>query len=283
MFDAQVRPAVSLTDLDAEIDRLLGATPSRAVDAARYHLSAGGARVRAQLGLGAAAALSLTGQHAISCAAAPELLHNASLVHDDLQDRDTTRRGKPTVWSRYGKDIALLTGDLFISLAYMATADHPHPAPAIGALHDAIATTIAGQTQDCRAGQPTPEECANIAADKSGPLLALPIRLALIAATVPGQDLALRAGRALAIAYQTLDDIADRQSDLLNDVTNICLSLEASGHVPASAKSIACDRAYAALQAARSAAVALPSNAGAPLQTLADRLEAQLKDISHAT
>jgi geranylgeranyl pyrophosphate synthase len=283
MFDINYRSAVSLRDVDAEIHRLVASMPSRVTDAAKYHLSAGGARVRAQLGIEAAAALNLSAQASIACAAAPELLHNASLVHDDLQDGDVIRRGAATVWSKYGNDIAISTGDLLISAAYMAIANHPHPARALGMMHHAIAVTIAGQTANCSDGIPTPEECANVAANKSGPLLALPICLALIAAQAPGHDIAERAGRALAIAYQTLDDIDDRAADLAIAAPNICLSLEASGYAPDHAQALACDRASSALHTARQEACALPNNVGGSFLRLADRLEIQLEAIVNAT
>ena len=235
------------------------------------------------MGLDAASSLNLSPQASMACALAPELLHNASLIHDDLQDGDVMRRDTPAVWSRYDKSTAISAGDLLISAAYLAITNHPHPAPALRAMHDAIAVTIAGQSADCCDGQPTPENCAGIAANKSGPLLALPIRLALIAANAPGQDIAVSAGSALAVAYQTLDDIADREADLENGITNICLSLEANGHAPAVAQIIASDRAYSALATVRQDANALLNSAGASLLRLADHLEAQLKDIANAS
>lgn len=282
MFDTQVNSVVSVGDVNDEIDRLLSLHPSRVVEAARYHLSAGGARVRIQLAIDAATALNLSPKAAIACAVAPELLHNASLVHDDLQDGDAMRRNAPAVWAQYGKDIAISTGDLLISTAYLSLEYHPHPVPALRAMHDAVAVTINGQTEDCCANCPTPEDCTNIAANKSGPLLALPIRLALIAADVPGQDIAVRAARALAVAYQTLDDIEDRDADLANGTTNICLSLESSGQAPSAAQIVARNSAYSILDIARREANALQNGAGASFLALADRLETRLKDIANA-
>lgn len=283
MFDIEDQSALSVSDVDAEIGRLVASMPSRVTDAALYHLRVGGARVRAQLGLEAAAALNLSTRAAIACAAGPELLHNASLVHDDLQDGDAIRRGAATVWSKYGDSIAISTGDLLISAAYVAVANHPHPARALGMMHQAIAITIAGQTEDCRAAIPTPQDCASIAANKSGPLLALPIRLALIAADTAGDDIAERAGRELAIAYQTLDDISDRAADLAHGATNICLSFEAIGHTPDHAQTLARGLARLALRTARHDACALPSGVGASFLRLADHLEIQLKENDHAT
>jgi len=283
VFDTISKLTVSREDVDAYMLQCISETPSPVMDAARYHLAAGGSRVRAQLGLDAANALGLSPTTVLACAAAPELLHNASLVHDDLQDGDAMRRNKRAVWSLYGRQVAISTGDLLISAAYRAIATHPNAGAALRAMHEAVAITISGQAQDCSAKTPSPKDYATIAANKSGPLLALPIRLALIAAEAPGQDVAVSAGRALAITYQILDDIADRADDLANGATNICLSLEASGYAPTSAQIIARDRAHAALQTARRDASALPDNVGSSLMTLADRLETQLNEVAHAT
>jgi geranylgeranyl diphosphate synthase type II len=282
MFDPKSKITILLEDVDAYMLRCSCETSSPVADAARYHLTAGGARVRARIGLSAAIALGLSPTTALACAAAPELLHSASLVHDDLQDGDTTRRGKPAVWSLYGRVVAISTGDLLISAAYLAIANHPRAGTAICAMHDAIAITISGQAWACNAKIPSSQDCAAIAAQKSGPLLALPIRLALIAADAPGEDAAIRVGHSLAIAYQTIDDLADRTADLLAGSTNICLSLEAEGYEFAEAQSIARRRALAALTTARTDVRDIPQGAGAPFLTLANRLEDQLKELADA-
>jgi len=282
VFDTYSKMTISLEDVDAYMLRCTCETPSPVSDAARYHLTAGGARVRARIGLDAAIALGLSPTAALACASAPELLHNASLIHDDLQDGDAVRRRMPAVWSRYGRDAAISSGDLLISAAYKAIALHPNAGAALCAMHDAVAVTIRGQAQDCSAKNPSSEDCAGIAADKSGPLLALPVRLALIAADAPGQEGAIRAGRAIAIAYQTLDDLIDRAADRATGATNICLSLEAEGHDPAAASMVATARAQTALMSARQDACDLPNSAGAPLLTLITRLEAKLKELENA-
>lgn len=283
MLDTQRHPTVFVADVDAAIEQLISCGPNRVADAALYHFAAGGSRVRAQLGFDAAAGLDLSRQACMACALAPELLHNVSLIHDDLQDGDRMRRGRPAVWSKYGKDIAILTGDFLISMAYATVAHHPQPALALRVIHETVTTTIAGQIEDLSATQPPPEEYKNVAANKSGPLLALPVRLALIATDMPGQDIATRVGRALSVAYQTLDDICDRNADLVRGATNICLALEASGHSRTSAKVIACALAQTSLSAARMDASSLSQGAGSPFLSLANQLETQLKDVSDAT
>jgi geranylgeranyl diphosphate synthase type II len=283
MLDTQRHSTVFVDDVDAEIEQLISRGPKRVAEAARYHFAAGGSRVRAQLGLDAAAGSGLSRDACMSCALAPELLHNASLIHDDLQDGDRMRRGRPAVWSKYGKDIAILTGDFLISMAYATIAQHPKPAVALRVMHDTITMTISGQINDLGATQPPPEEYENVAASKSGPLLALPVRLALAAADMPGQNIATRVGRALSVTYQILDDICDRDADLKHGATNICLALEANGQSHASAKIIACALAQTFLEAARMDANNLSQSAGAAFLSLADRLETQLKDVSDAT
>ena len=66
--------------------------------AALHHLNAGGQRIRSRLAVDSAHCLGLTARDGIALAATAELLHNASLIHDDLQDRDKVRRDCATVW-----------------------------------------------------------------------------------------------------------------------------------------------------------------------------------------
>lgn len=87
------------------------------------HLLTGGKKLRARMALAAAQALSVRPDRGIGWAAACELLHNASLVHDDLQDRDEYRRGRFCVWVRHGEAQAINAGDLMLMLPY-STVDH---------------------------------------------------------------------------------------------------------------------------------------------------------------
>lgn len=84
------------------------------------HLTTGGKRIRARLALAAAQTLGASSGDAIPWAAACELLHNASLVHDDLQDGDRVRRGSPTLWVRHGEAQAINAGDLLLMLPTLA-------------------------------------------------------------------------------------------------------------------------------------------------------------------
>lgn len=83
------------------------------------HMSSGGKRVRARLALVVAELLGVDKAAAIGWAACVEMLHNATLVHDDLQDGDILRRGVPTTWIRHGMPQAINTGDLMLMLPFV--------------------------------------------------------------------------------------------------------------------------------------------------------------------
>lgn len=276
MFDIATKAMASLAVVEAEMLRLLGRGP--VADAARYHLAAGGGRVRAETALAASAALAIEPEGSVACATASELLHNASLVHDDLQDGDRTRRGQPAVWVRYDKATAVSVGDLLISAAFAGLAHHPRPAAAITITHEAVAATTLGQAMDLAARPASFEEYVQVATAKSGPLLALPMRLVLLAGDVADDVQATRAGHALALAYQIIDDLGDRSRDRERGSMNGCHILESEGRSPHQAAALAISRARHALDLARTEAHRLPAGAGSVYLSLAARLLRQLAE-----
>lgn len=197
------------------------------VNAAAYHLTTGGQRVRARIALQAGLAIGLSTTNAITIAATVELLHNASLVHDDIQDRDEVRRGQQAVWVRFGVNTAICAGDLLLSAAYATLCnleDSPPLADMILLVHERVATAIDGQSADLAAGSliPSGDDSAlvryqQIAMAKSGALLSLPIELVLLAA---GRQAYLadarRAAGAFAVGYQIVDDLHDLKIDASN-------------------------------------------------------------------
>ena len=88
----------------------------------RDHLAAGGKRLRARPALDAAAAFNVENQAVIDRTCACELLYNASLIHDDVQDNDRKRRGKPSVWAVHGVKQAINADDLILMMSYRAVA-----------------------------------------------------------------------------------------------------------------------------------------------------------------
>jgi Polyprenyl synthetase len=243
-------------DLPAQLEhRMLGlvgghaggagsAASSAAARAAAYHLGSGGQRVRGRLALSAGLALGLCKADALCIAAAAELLHNASLVHDDLQDRDAQRHGQSAVWVKFGTNIAVCTGDLMLSAAYAGLCEitQLQKLPALLALvHERVAGAIAGQCADMdsqrgmaagalAAGVDALAAYQGIAQAKSGALLGLPLELALLASGHGAwAEHARDAAQAFSVGYQVVDDLADVERDSQSGALNIVFVLQHAG------------------------------------------------------
>ena len=218
-------------------------TKDAASEAAAYHLQAGGQRARTKIALQAALDIGLPPDDGIVIAATVELLHNASLVHDDIEDGDEYRRGQPAVWRKFGVNTAICTGDLLLSAAYatLCRLSNTQVLPLMLSLvHQRVSMAIDGQCADLSAGSITLVDSAaalrryeQIATAKSGALLGLPLELALMAAGC--QDYlsdAWEAAQAFAIGYQIVDDLQDLQADLCHASDhryNIAAVFSASG------------------------------------------------------
>ena len=252
-----------------------------------HHLGTPGMRVRSQIALHAADCLGVDAQSALAMATCCELLHNASLIHDDLQDRDHLRRGKEAVWSMFGDDVALCAGDLLLSSAYAVLAEVTDVAavPRLIALtHAAVAQTIRGQVSPALPLHTDVDRLAAyqaMAAAKSGPLLSLPFGLVFSYCNRP--DLvatSARAVHAFSIAYQMADDLADFDSDsrtVLGAALNIIGVLEAAGDTDrATAQGRAVLMARAKLAEALAIAAELPHGTAAILSDLAARITHKL-------
>ena len=255
-------------------------------EAARYHLNCGGKRIRAKIAIEAANALGLSEQNSLIIAAVSELLHNASLIHDDLQDGDMYRRDNQAVWAKFGKDIALCTGDLFISAAYAAVAQMSNTKLIplmINTIHCETTAAIRGQCYDVnhKINPVNSLHCyQQVAIAKSGALLSLPLQLALIASKYNKfLDSAKKATESFAIAYQIADDLSDLQNDMATtnkpSVLNIIFVLQAAGHthdVSNQAKQIALQEANKSIDLAQQ----LPHQSGRFLADLALKLKLSL-------
>ncbi|MEM8970509.1 MAG: polyprenyl synthetase family protein [Pseudomonadota bacterium] len=283
-MSGQNRNGVSMAIIERAMRECLGS--GEVANAAIWHLSSGGSRVRAHLAIDAAHRANLSQSVATSLATACELLHNASLVHDDLQDHDTHRRGRPALWAKYGKNTAICAGDLMISAAFAALCTlGPKASSAVKLAHRAVAETIRGQAEDL-ASKPDckPEQYMAIAKAKSGPLLALPLQLVLlqVAETETTIEAAYITASDVALAYQITDDLTDRDRDLNALSPNACLSLEAAGHsidgARRHARHLACD----ALQMAEAASSKLPFGVGCALGVLIGSLQQKILEIPNA-
>lgn len=140
--------------IEKTLDEVLPAADERPTvlsEAMRYAVGAGGKRIRPQICLASAIAVGGTAEDAKYPAAAIEILHNYTLVHDDLpaMDNDTLRRGKPTVWTKFGEANAILAGDALLALAYRTAAMAPRKIPEIiEVLGEKGVGVVQGQVED---------------------------------------------------------------------------------------------------------------------------------------
>ncbi|MFI7244041.1 polyprenyl synthetase family protein [Streptomyces qinglanensis] len=207
--------------LRAAVDRL----DHRSRHQAAYHfgwITAGGAPTRADAGKAVRPALALLSAEAVGAspetalpgAVAVELVHNFSLVHDDLMDGDEERRHKRTVWKLWGSSSAILTGDALLTLAQEVLLDAGTPAAASAARLLARTTRhlIRGQVQDLsfeRRPYVTVDECLDMAADKTGALLSASSAIGAVLAGAPAAtvDALARYGDEMGRAFQLTDDV----------------------------------------------------------------------------
>jgi len=170
---------------------------------------AGGKRVRGVICLATAEAAGTEAEAALPAAAALELVHAFSLVHDDLPalDNDAERRGRPSVWAQYGEAVAVLAGDALLAEAFRLALSYPFPQ--VGReLAQATLGMIGGQYLDITGSAP---DEATLHKLKTGSLFAASVGAALWAAGVPeGEQAPWRAfGDELGLLFQIVDDILD--------------------------------------------------------------------------
>jgi geranylgeranyl pyrophosphate synthase len=212
-----------LDEVEARMVHLaVGARLDRVGRMVQEHLGTGGSRTRARLAFAAAEALGRTRADAIGWAAACELVHNATLVHDDLQDGDPLRRGSPALWSRYGAAQAINAGDLLLMLPFLALDSIACDDATRWRLSHAIARrsehTVRGQAFEMElvgAGRLDWASWATAAEGKSGALLALPVEGAAILAGLRDASVtAIGASFArIGVLYQLHDDVRDLWGD----------------------------------------------------------------------
>jgi len=252
---------------------------------AEYHLKSGGKHIRAKVCLSASSALDLIPTDSLALAAACEFLHNASLVHDDLQDGDKTRRGSATVWHKFGKAQAVCTGDLLLTKAFACLTFLSPTCPLHSVLQhmqDAVSVTIKGQCEDVESlATATTVSYESIAENKSGPLLALPLVLPLICAGHESSvDLAKRSIGRFAVAYQIADDLADWKRDAKAQRVNL-VNIMARELKQEEAFDSATNRALFLLKRSQQGLMSLPNQCALGMFEAADKIAVALEATSH--
>ena len=171
----------------------------------------GGKALRPALALLAARACGADAAVAVPGGVALELVHNFSLVHDDLIDGDTERRHRPTVWAVWGAASAVLCGDAMLALAQEVLLEVPAPRAAL-LLTRTVRELVGGQVADVAFAERDDvgvDECLAMAYGKTGTLLGASTEVgAVLAGAPPGARAALRRfGEELGLAFQLVDDL----------------------------------------------------------------------------
>lgn len=177
-----------------------------------------GKRLRPQILLTVAECEGGDGTIALGAAAALELLHNFSLIHDDIEDGDEMRHGRPTLWARHGVRAALVAGDAMSALAYLTLVDGSRdlPPPTVAAmmrcLQEAHFRMCEGQAFDIgfeTATFVTFDEYVRMIEGKTAALLAVACELGAWAAGASEERAAAfsSVGRAYGLAFQVRDDV----------------------------------------------------------------------------
>jgi geranylgeranyl diphosphate synthase type II len=193
-------------------------------EAMRYSLLAGGKRIRPVLSLATAEAVGMDPAEVLPAAAAIELIHTYSLIHDDLpaMDDDELRRGMPTSHVRFGENVAILAGDgLFAeALRLFAEAQGGPPDRVLVALGELCAATgvdgmVGGQYLDVTTDEVKAEGLRALHSLKTGRLIGASVGTVLVLAGLGEDDAApyRRFAAELGVLFQIIDDILDVVGD----------------------------------------------------------------------
>jgi geranylgeranyl diphosphate synthase type I len=211
--------------IDDGLRRAIGGLSPNLAPIAEYHLgwrdtegrqvqADGGKAVRPTIALLAAEAVGADASAALPGAVSIELVHDFSLLHDDVMDGDRERRHRPTVWALFGLGQAIVVGDALLALAEEHLLEDPGPLArqAAALLTRATAEMIQGQAEDL-AFESRPDvsldECLGMTERKTGALLACAAALGgVLGGGDPASIEALTSyGRHLGLAFQAVDDV----------------------------------------------------------------------------
>ena len=223
--EAPVYPVELQEKVDAYLEALrFAAEPgtARLEEAMRYSLLAGGKRIRPVLALATAEALGRPPDEVLPLAAAIEMIHTYSLIHDDLpaMDDDELRRGKPTCHVAFGEDVAILAGDGLFAEALRLALDQQRgePANVIAAVREVVTAAgtrgmVGGQFLDVAGAEEA--DLRRLHELKTGALIAASVGavLALEGVDGPATMPFRRFAAELGVVFQIVDDILDVTGD----------------------------------------------------------------------
>lgn len=181
---------------------------------AEYHFQSRGKGTRPALAILSAEAVGAPSETGVPGAVAIELIHDFSLIHDDIIDNDAERRHRPTVWAKFGIGVGVVAGDALHNLAYEVLLSDP-TAPRVKAvkhLTGAVSAMIAGQSMDMAFEERslvTLEECLAMEQGKTGALLSYATSVGAILAEADDSvvDGLAEFGAQVGVAFQAVDDL----------------------------------------------------------------------------
>ncbi len=207
--------------IDAVDSRIYSKEPSILYEPIDYSLRQGGKRIRPLLTLIAAEMFGADMERAKPAAVAVEMLHNFTLLHDDIMDNSPLRRGKPTVFKKYGTNSAILSGDTMFAKAftYLYECDKDKISELVEIMLQGSIEVCEGQAYDMEfetRDDVTIEQYLEMIRLKTGVLLSTALSLGAVVAGCGRDDLEKLKifGQNIGIAFQIQDDIFDCWSDL---------------------------------------------------------------------
>lgn len=214
------------SDIDNEIQNTLSTVDPEELKKSTQHLiKAGGKKIRPSMVVLSAEAVGGNPKEALKTAAAVELIHTFSLIHDDIMDKDDMRRGKPSVHKLWGEPMAILAGDTLFSKAFETVLETPidnisyeRVVGALKTVADSCIKICEGQASDmCFEGnfEVSEDEYMKMIYKKTGALIAASTRSgAIIGCGTPKQvETLTEYGRLVGLAFQIQDDYLDVVSD----------------------------------------------------------------------
>jgi geranylgeranyl diphosphate synthase type II len=194
--------------------------PQRLYEPILYTLASGGKRVRPVLVLAAYNAFSESIDKALYPALAIELFHNFTLIHDDIMDKAPLRRNQPTVYAKWGSDVAILSGDALNILAYqlLSKTDIAHLSPVLNVFNTIALGVCDGQQMDMdfeSTHYVSQEEYITMIELKTSILLKGALQIGGIIGGASQSDINNLGefGRNLGLAFQLQDDLLDSYAD----------------------------------------------------------------------